>query len=53
MNTIGPTLGDQLLKGSLVSLLVSFAAIAVYISFRYDRLFAALALWVALRGLGG
>ena len=44
VNTIGPTLGDQLLKGSLVSLLVSFAAIAVYISLRYDRLFAALAL---------
>jgi preprotein translocase subunit SecF len=44
VNTIGPTLGDQLLKGSFVSLLVSFAAIAVYIRFRYDRLFAALAL---------
>ena len=44
VNTIGPTLGDQLLKGSLISLLVSFAAIAIYISFRYDRLFAALAL---------
>jgi preprotein translocase subunit SecF len=44
VNTIGPTLGDQLLKGSLISLLVSFAAIAVYISFRYDRVFAALAL---------
>ena len=44
VNTIGPTLGDQLLKGSLISLLVSFAAIAVYISFRYNRLFAALAL---------
>lgn len=44
VNTIGPTLGDQLLKGSLISLLVSFAAIAAYISFRYDRLFAALAL---------
>ena len=44
VNTIGPTLGDQLLKGSLISLLVSFAAIDVYISFRYDRLFAALAL---------
>ena len=44
VNTIGPTLGSQLLKGSLVSLLVSFAAIAAYISFRYDRLFAALAL---------
>ncbi len=44
VNTIGPTLGAQLLQGSLVSLLVSFAAIAVYISFRYDRLFAFLAL---------
>ncbi|MFM7313348.1 MAG: protein translocase subunit SecF, partial [Cyanobium sp.] len=44
VNTIGPTLGDQLLKGSLISLLVSFAAIALYITFRYDRIFAALAL---------
>jgi preprotein translocase subunit SecF len=44
VNTIGPTLGDQLLKGSLISLLVSFAAIAIYITFRYDRLFAALAI---------
>ena len=44
VNTIGPTLGDQLLRGSLISLLVSFAAIAAYITFRYDRVFAALAL---------
>ena len=44
INTIGPTLGDQLLKGSLISLLVSFAAIAAYISFRYDGVFAGLAL---------
>jgi preprotein translocase subunit SecF len=44
VNTIGPTLGDQLLKGSLISLLVSFAAIAAYITVRYDRIFAALAL---------
>ncbi|MEY4297201.1 MAG: hypothetical protein RLZZ423_380 [Cyanobacteriota bacterium] len=44
VNTIGPTLGDQLLKGSLISLLVSFAAIAAYITFRYDRIFAGLAL---------
>ncbi|MFZ9287971.1 MAG: protein translocase subunit SecF [Vulcanococcus sp.] len=44
VNTIGPTLGSQLLKGSLVSLLVSFAAIAAYISFRYDGVFAGLAL---------
>ena len=44
VNTIGPALGDQLLKGSLISLLVSFAAIAVYIAVRYDRIFAGLAL---------
>jgi preprotein translocase subunit SecF len=33
-----------LLQGSLVSLLVSFAAIALYITFRYDRVFAFLAI---------
>jgi preprotein translocase subunit SecF len=44
VNTIGPTLGAQLLKGSVISLLVSFAAIALYITFRYDRIFAFLAL---------
>ncbi len=44
VNTIGPTLGSRLLQSSLISLLVSFAAIAIYISFRYSRLFAILAL---------
>ena len=44
VNTIGPTLGSQLLQNSVVSLVVSFAAIAVYIAFRYDRVFAFLAL---------
>ena len=44
VETIGPTLGSRLLRSSLVSLLVSFAGIALYISFRYDRVFAALAL---------
>lgn len=44
VNTIGPTLGAQLLQGSLISLLVSFAAIALYIAVRYDALFAFLAL---------
>ena len=32
------------MQGSLISLLASFAAIALYITFRYDRLFAFLAL---------
>ena len=44
VNTIGPTLGNQLLRSSAVSLLVSFALIAAYISFRYDGIYAALAL---------
>jgi preprotein translocase subunit SecF len=44
IETIGPTLGTQLLRSSLVSLLVSFVGIAIYISFRYDRVYAALAL---------
>ena len=43
VNTIGPTLGSQLLRSSAVSLLVSFALIAAYISFRYDGIYAALA----------
>jgi preprotein translocase subunit SecF len=44
VETIGPSLGDQLLRSSLISLLVSFVGIALYISFRYDRAFAVLAL---------
>jgi len=44
VDTIGPTLGSQLLDASLVSLLVSFVGIALYISFRYDRIYALLAL---------
>jgi preprotein translocase subunit SecF len=44
VETIGPSLGDQLLRSSLVSLLVSFVGIALYITFRYDRIYAALAL---------
>jgi len=44
VDTIGPTLGVQLLRSSLVSLLVSVVGIAVYISVRYDRVYALLAL---------
>ncbi len=44
VDTIGPTLGSQLLKASLVSLLVSFVGISLYITFRYDRIYALLAL---------
>ena len=44
VSTIGPTLGSQLLRTSIISLLVSFAAIAAYISFSYNGVFAFLAL---------
>ena len=44
VDTIGPSLGSQLLRSSLISLLVAFLGIALYISIRYDRRFAFLAL---------
>lgn len=44
VETIGPSLGVQLLRSSLISLLVAFAGIALYITLRYDRRFAFLAL---------
>lgn len=44
VNTIGPTLGAQLLTSSVQSLLVSFALIALYITVRYDRIYALLAI---------
>ena len=44
VDTIGPTLGAQLLRSSLISLLVAFAGIAAYITIRYDRRYAFLAL---------
>jgi preprotein translocase subunit SecF len=44
VNTIGPTLGNQLLRSSIISLLVSFLAIAAYITFTYSGVFAFLAL---------
>ena len=44
VDTIGPSLGGQLLRSSLISLLVAFTGIAIYISLRYDRRYALLAL---------
>ena len=44
VDTIGPSLGSQLLFSSLVSLLVAFAGIAIYIGIRYDGRYAVLAL---------
>ncbi|MFO7629571.1 MAG: protein translocase subunit SecF, partial [Prochlorococcaceae cyanobacterium] len=48
VDSIGPTLGDQLLRSSLISLLVSFIGIATYITFRYDRIYAVLAIFCLL-----
>lgn len=45
VNTIGPTLGSRLLRSSLISLLVSFAAISAYITFTYSGVYAFLALF--------
>ena len=42
---IGPSLGKQLLKSSLVSLSFAFIGIALYINFRYDRRYSFLALF--------
>ncbi len=44
IETIGPTLGEKLLKTTLLSLLVAFSCVAIYISIRFDRKFSLLAL---------
>ncbi len=44
IDTIGPSLGSQLLRSSLVSLLAAFLCIAIYISYRFDRRFSFLAI---------
>ncbi len=48
IETIGPTLGSKLLKTTLISLLVAFACVAVYISVRFDRKFSLFALFALL-----
>ena len=42
---IGPSLGKQLLRSSLISLFFAFLGIALYINFRYDRRYSFLALF--------
>ncbi len=48
---IGPSLGKQLLKSSLISLLFAFLGIALYINFRYDRRYSVLALFALLHDI--
>ena len=45
VETIGPSLGKQLFYSSFISLCAAFLGIAIYISIRYDRRFAFLALF--------
>ncbi len=48
---IGPSLGKELLKSSLISLLFAFLGIALYINFRYDRRYSFLALFALLHDI--
>ena len=48
---IGPSLGEQLLKSSLISLFFAFLGIALYINFRYDRRYSFLALFALLHDI--
>ncbi len=51
IDTIGPSLGSRLLRSSLISLLVAFSGIALYISYRFDRQFSLLAIIALLHDL--
>ncbi len=48
---IGPSLGKQLLKSSLISLFFAFLGIALYINFRYDQRYSFLALLALLHDI--
>lgn len=50
-DTVGPVLGEQLLRTGLLSLLVSFALIAVYLSLRFQFDYAILAIVALLHDL--
>ncbi|TGG86787.1 MAG: protein translocase subunit SecF [Aphanocapsa feldmannii 288cV] len=44
LDSIGPLLGAELLRSSVVALLVAFAAVAAYIAIRFSPIYASLAL---------
>ncbi len=44
IDTVGPVIGQQILSAGLIALLVSFAGITVYLSFRFQLDYAILAL---------
>tara|TARA_Y100001968_G_scaffold331785_1_gene387665 strand:+ start:446 stop:1423 length:978 start_codon:yes stop_codon:yes gene_type:complete len=51
VDAIGPSLGKELLKSSLVSLLAAFTGISIYISFRFDKKYAFLALFALIHDI--
>ena len=49
VSSIGPTLGSELLKNTLIALILSFALLAVYISFRFQPEYGWIALMVVIQ----
>ena len=47
VNSVGPTLGSELLKNTMIALLLAFGAMTVYISFRFHTEYG----WIALLAL--
>ncbi len=47
VNSVGPTLGSELLKNTMIALLLAFVAMVVYISFRFHTEYG----WIALLAL--
>ncbi len=44
VNSVGPTLGSELLKNTMIALIIAFIAMVVYISFRFQTEYG----WIAL-----
>ncbi len=47
VNSVGPTLGSELLKNTMIALIISFIAMVIYISFRFQVEYG----WIALLAL--
>jgi len=51
VNSIGPTLGSELLKNTLMALAIAFALMVVYISFRFQVEYGWIALYTLIQGM--
>lgn len=51
VNSIGPTLGSELLKNTLMALALAFALMVVYISFRFQVEYGWIALYTLIQGV--